>query len=61
MNGCVRKKPSANLRRALVLFRHLKRYGLGDHQFKGLTEQQVLRAIKRTRQAIWQEKVAARA
>ena len=61
MIGRPRKKTSTNLRRALVLFRHLKQHGLGDDQFKGLTEQEILRAIKRTRHAIWQEKVAARA
>ena len=55
------KKPSVDPRRAAALFHRLKQHGLGDDQFKGLTEQQIIRAIKRTRHAIWQEKVAARA
>ena len=44
---------------ALNLFRKLQRQGLGD-SFRGMREDQIIRTIKRTREAIWQEKLAAR-
>jgi hypothetical protein len=46
-------------KKALVLFHKLQRQGLGD-PFRGMSEDQIVRAIKRTREAIWQEKLAAR-
>ena len=54
------KQPQINSHQAAMLFRRLKQHGLGDAQFHGLTEQEIIRAIKRTRHAIWQEKLAAR-
>ena len=44
---------------ALSLFRKLQRQGLGD-SFRGMREDQIIRILKRTREAIWQEKLAAR-
>ncbi len=44
---------------ALTLFRALQRQGLGD-PFRGMREDQIIRTIKRTREAIWQEKLATR-
>lgn len=52
-------KPAVNRRKAHALFRRLQQQGLGD-PFKGMSEDEILRAIKRTRNAIWQEKLAAR-
>lgn len=52
-------KRSGNRKRALVLFHRLQQQGLGD-PFRGMSEDQIVRAIKRTRDAIWQQKLAAR-
>ena len=52
-------KHAVNRKKAQALFRRLQQQGLGD-PFKGMTEDEMLRAIKRTRNAIWQEKLAAR-
>lgn len=52
-------KPAVNRNKARTLFRRLQQQGLGD-PFKGMNEGEILRAIKRTRNAIWQEKLAAR-
>ena len=51
-------KPAGNRKKAQVLFRKLQRQGLGD-PFSGMSEDQIIRSIKRTREAIWQEKLAA--
>ncbi len=48
-----------NRKKAQTLFRGLQQHGLGD-PFKGMSEDEVIRAIKRTREAIWLEKLAAR-
>jgi len=52
-------KPAVNRKKAQALFHRLQQQGLGD-QFRGMNEDEIIRAIKRTRQAIWQEKLAAR-
>jgi len=52
-------KPAVNRKEARVLFHRLQQQGLGD-PFKGMSEGEIIRAIKRTRHAIWQEKLAAR-
>ncbi|HAM40415.1 MAG TPA: hypothetical protein DCP69_03520 [Candidatus Omnitrophica bacterium] len=52
-------KPSVNRKKAQVLFHRLQEQGLGD-SFRGMSEDQIVRAIKRTRAVIWQEKLAAR-
>ena len=53
------KKTAVNRNKAQALFHRLQQQGLGD-PFKGMNEDEILRAIKRTREAIWQEKLAAR-
>ncbi len=55
----LKAQPHANRKKAKLLFHRLQQRGLGD-PFKGLREDAILRAIKRTRAAIWQEKLAAR-
>lgn len=55
----LKEQPHVNRKKARVLYRRLQERGLGD-PFKGLREDAIVRAIKRTRQAIWQEKVATR-
>ena len=52
-------KSTVNRNKARTLFRRLQQQGLGD-PFKGMSEDEIIRAIKRTRHAIWQEKLAAR-
>ncbi|OGX03781.1 MAG: hypothetical protein A3G87_03965 [Omnitrophica bacterium RIFCSPLOWO2_12_FULL_50_11] len=52
-------KPAVDRNRARNLFRRLQQQGLGD-PFKGMSEDEIIRAIKRTRNAIWQEKLAGR-
>ena len=52
-------KPVVNRKKAQILFRRLQQQGFGD-PFRGMSENQIVRAIKRTREAIWQEKLAAR-
>ena len=51
------KRPNAA--RALALHRKLLQEGLGD-RFSGMTEEEIIRAIKKTREEIWSEKLAAR-
>ena len=55
----LKDQPHANQKKARTLYDRLRQRGLGD-PFKGLREDAIIRAIKRTRTAIWQEKVAAR-
>jgi len=55
----LKDQPRANQKKARALYSRLRRHGLGD-PFKGLREDAIIRAIKRTRAAIWQEKLAAR-
>ena len=55
----VKVSSQVNRKKAQALYHRLQQRGLGD-SFKGLREDAVIRAIKRTRAAIWQEKVAAR-
>ena len=52
-------KATVDRKKAHALFRRLQQQGLGD-PFKGMSEDQIIRAIKRTRDTIWQEKLAAR-
>ena len=52
-------QPRANRKKARLLYDRLQQRGLGD-PFKGLREDAIIRAIKRTRAANWQEKLAAR-
>lgn len=52
-------KAAVDRKKARALFRRLQQQGLGD-PFKGMNEDEILRAIKRTRATIWQEKLAAR-
>ena len=52
-------KSAVNRKKAVALFHRLQRQGLGD-PFRGMSEGQIVQAIKRTREAIWQEKLAAR-
>jgi hypothetical protein len=52
-------KPPVNRKKAQVLFHRLQEQGLGD-PFRGMSEDRIIRAIKRTREFIWQEKLAAR-
>lgn len=52
-------KAAVDRKKAHALFRRLQQQGLGD-PFKGMSEAEIVRAIKRTRVAIWQEKLAAR-
>ena len=52
-------KPAVNRKKAQALFHRLQQQGLGD-PFRGMSEEQIVRAIKRTRDAIWQEKLAPR-
>lgn len=55
----LKEQPHVNRKKARALYRRLQERGLGD-LFKGLRKDAIVRAIKRTRQTIWQEKVAAR-
>jgi hypothetical protein len=48
-----------NRKQALALFQKLRRDSLGD-SFRGMSEDQIIRAMKRTRETIWQEKLADR-
>ena len=52
-------KTAVNRKKAQVLFQRLQQQGLGD-PFRGMSEGEIIRAIKRTREAIWQEKFAVR-
>lgn len=52
-------QPHMNRKKARTLYNRLQQRGLGG-LFKGQREDESIRAIKRTREAIWQEKVAAR-
>ena len=52
-------KPAVNRKKAQLLFHRLQQQSLGD-PFKGMSEDEIIRAIKRTRDSIWQEKLAAR-
>ena len=52
-----RNRPDAA--RAQALHKKLLKEGLGD-RFKGMTEEEIIRAIKKTREEIWSEKLAAR-
>lgn len=52
-------KPAVNRKKAQALLCRLQQQGLGD-PFRGMNEDEIIRAIKRTRNAIWQEKLAAR-
>ena len=45
--------------KALALHRKLLKEGIGD-RFKGMTEEEIIRAVKKTREEIWSEKLAAR-
>ncbi|MBI5244865.1 MAG: hypothetical protein HY922_14440 [Elusimicrobia bacterium] len=45
--------------KAVALHRKLLKEGLGD-RFEGMTEGEIIRAIKKTREEIWSEKLAAR-
>ena len=55
----LKEQPHANRTKARALYDRLQQRGLGD-PFKGLREDSIIRAINRTRAAIWQEKLAAR-
>ena len=55
----VKERSHVNRNKARVLFQRLQQQGLGD-PFKGLNEDAIIRAIKRTRAVIWREKLAAR-
>ena len=59
MARTVNGEPTVNRKKAQALFRRLQQQGLGD-PFKGMNEDEIIRAIKRTRDTIWQEKLAAR-
>jgi len=52
-------KTPVNRKKAQTLFHRLQQRGLGD-RFKGMSESEIIRVIKRTRETIWQEKLAAR-
>ena len=51
-------KHAVNRKKAQALLRKLQQQGLGD-PFRGMSEEQIIRAIKRTREAIWRDKLAA--
>ncbi len=55
----VKDRRHVNRKKARALFNRLQQHGLGD-SFKGLREDAIIRAIKRTRASIWQEKLATR-
>lgn len=55
----LKAQPHMNRKKAKLLFHRLQQRGLGD-PFKGRREDAIIRAIKRTRAKIWQEKLAAR-
>ena len=52
-------KTKPNPKKALQALHRLKELGLGDH-FKGMTEEEVLKELKRTREELWKEKLANR-
>ncbi len=56
-NKSIRNRP--NPAKALALHRKLLREGLGD-RFHGMTEEEIICAIKKTRDEIWCEKLANR-
>lgn len=45
--------------RALLALRRIQTLGLGD-RFAGMSKDGILKALKRTREQLWQEKLAAR-
>ncbi len=53
------QKKKVDVAKALAQFHKLREHGLGD-RFKGVSEEEIIRALKKTREEIWQEKVAAR-
>ena len=52
-----RKRP--NSRRALVALRRMRRHSLLPH-LQGKPAEEIIREIKKTREQIWQEKLAPR-
>ena len=55
----LKDQPRANQKKARTFYDRLRQRGLGD-PFQGRRGDAIIRAIKRTRAAIWQEKLAAR-
>ena len=49
----------ANPKRALQLLEQLKREGLGD-RFAGMSDDEVIHALRKTRDLLWKEKLADR-
>ena len=52
-----RKRPDQS--KALALHRKLLKAGLGD-RFEGMTQEEIIGALRKTRDEIWSEKLAAR-
>ena len=62
MAETARRKPykkRATPAKALAQHRKLLKRGLGD-RFEGMSEEEIISALKRTREEIWQEKIASR-
>jgi len=59
--GVLEKHRRKTLDRKKILkhLRRLEERGLGD-RFKGMSEEEVIKALKKTRAEIWQEKLAGR-
>ena len=52
-------KTKTNPQKALKILRRLQKTGLSD-RFRGMTEEAALKELKKTREQLWQEKLAAR-
>lgn len=52
-------KKKIDVTKALAQFHKLREHGLGD-RFKGMSEDEIIGALKKTRETIWQEKLATR-
>lgn len=54
-----KSRPKRGTNQALAILRKVKLEG-PEARFKGMTKEEVIRAIKKTREEIWREKIAAR-
>ncbi len=62
MSRVLKEKPQrkkVDVAKALAQHEKLLRLGLGD-RFKGMSEEAVIKALKQTREEIWEEKIAGR-